>query len=128
MAEGNGRSGSGSGAEADVRESSESSPKRSSIPAMPHEECVEGIRSALKRTRARQPAPPPPPPRRILPLYLFSLVSRPPLVTLRALTPPVDPPRRSHGAVPEGADGECRVPGVAAPHPGGDLLLRRRLR
>nr|ACG42680.1 ku70-binding protein [Zea mays] len=49
MAEGNG----GSRAEAGVRESSEPSPKRSSIPAMPHEECVEGIRSALKHPTVR---------------------------------------------------------------------------
>lgn len=94
MAEGNG----GSRAEAGVRESSEPSPKRSSIPAMPHEECVEGIRSALKRTRARQPAPPPPPPRRILPLYLSSLVST---LEATACHPPcADPACRSAAQIP----------------------------
>jgi len=48
----------------------------------------------------------------------------------RVLTPccHVNPVRRSDGAVPEGADGEGRMPGVAAPHPGGNLLQCRRLR
>ena len=59
MAEGNG--GSGSGAAAGVRVGAESSePKRASLRAMPHEECVEGIRSALKSTRPAPPRPPAP--------------------------------------------------------------------
>ena len=52
MAEGNGGSGSGSGGAAGVRVEAESSePKRTTLRAMPREECVEGIRSALQSTR-----------------------------------------------------------------------------
>ncbi|CAD6263302.1 unnamed protein product [Miscanthus lutarioriparius] len=53
MEEGNG-GGGGSGAAAGVRVGAESSePKRASVRAMPHEECVEGIRSALKNPTVR---------------------------------------------------------------------------
>ncbi|OQU81813.1 mitochondrial inner membrane protease ATP23 isoform X1 [Sorghum bicolor] len=54
MAEGNGGSGSGSGGAAGVRVEAESSePKRTTLRAMPREECVEGIRSALQNPTVR---------------------------------------------------------------------------
>ena len=110
MAEGNG----GSGGAADVRVEAESSePTRATLRAMPREECVEGIRSALQSTR---------PARRHHGRCCFSRS----VPCAELLTPCcVVWPRRSDGAVPDGEDGEGRMPGVAALHQSGNLRRRR---
>lgn len=102
MAEGQG----GAGGAAGVRAEAESSSERRTQPAMSREDCVAGIRSALKRTL--------PPPHLSTAAHHRRRPYLPPSLEVAArdlpvLTRALDPMGRSDGAVPEGADGEGRL-------------------